>query len=811
MSVSAASSGFTSEQVESLWQDAQLLWQQGGLPNYSHCVYATSNIFGQEHNSGAAPGLSREERAQRVNGFVGCMMSVPFNANSLALYFQTLDRGFTTIFDIYIDGSYGSTTAPGDLGPVVRAQRVNTDPRVAAADLLRRLPPVPPEINFGYGGWPRLPWSEVPVVARFSAVTMKVALLYSSSNLDRRDIAFRVSRLLDIISELCDALDWVYSPKNAPQRQMERNLVKSFLWSTWSRCLLLHFWYILRNQIQRGYDPSWNELLSLRGMSVLSEPCVRRASVSTGDQLHPYMCRWAFELLKNSRGTLGLDFRHFNQRFSELHGRKTGRCLYGYDEPCTGEDPFACGRFKDKRLVADEQSVHVDRNCNCSRIKWDKKSYKSIKGPVAVSFSTTLSGRAKYVTASGQTMAISHVWSHGHGGRPSTGMNKCLHKRFLRVAKQYGCDSYWIDTLCIPEDHALRKKAIEYINITFASSGVILILDKDIMNIDISKSSIQLYESLFATFLVCDWNVRAWTILEASKGRHALHLLCKNEQILSLRELFTTIHSAGRIDLATLFLVTPLILPTQADGTSYRASIEVGASILSNRHATREGDDIVIWSLLNGITAFFTAKDLWRARIGLPVKTGFLMSKVPRLENVPGFSWAPSTPYVRKDNTASPNDSSSGRYQAYDGGESEEATITPKGLRGTWCVYHFTEKDAASYRFRQPQVSATAGTYYAENPCWKLAVELSTRYAQGIPKRPANVVLIQPMGFYIGLSPYRAASGRGEAHGELFAFCVSKAQYQFAEDDTPWHWITVASWPKDVPVPPTHVEEILIV
>ena len=82
----------------------------------------------------------------------------------------------------------------------------------------------------------------------------------------------------------------------------------------------------------------------------------------------------------------------------------------------------------DKQLVAPEQSVHADgcdsRDGSCERLVWDPDSYKSVKGvggAEVVGRAVVLDQncrRITYVRASNKTLAITHVWSHGQGGRP---------------------------------------------------------------------------------------------------------------------------------------------------------------------------------------------------------------------------------------------------------------------------------------------------------------------------------------------------------------------------------------------------------
>lgn len=102
---------------------------------------------------------------------------------------------------------------------------------------------------------------------------------------------------------------------------------------------------------------------------------------------------------------------------------------------------------------------------------------------------------------------MSHVWSHGQGGKPENtlvdgergGLNSCLHNRYTSIARKLGCDSYWMDTACIPEDHSLRAESIAKINGVFSDSKVTLVCDRDLEDIDISDLNLGLRESILAT------------------------------------------------------------------------------------------------------------------------------------------------------------------------------------------------------------------------------------------------------------------------------------------------------------------------
>jgi len=142
-------------------------------------------------------------------------------------------------------------------------------------------------------------------------------------------------------------------------------------------------------------------------------------------------------------------------------------------------------------------------------------------------------------------------------------INACLHKRLVRLADENSCESYWMDTACIPETHELRAEAIGNINKVFTMSSMTVVWDRDIMSIDVSNPSMEVLESILSTLLVCDWNIRSWTLLESMRARHNVHLLCRDTRIVSLKECLVNVHTNGAIDIANLFLTNQHLLPTQ--------------------------------------------------------------------------------------------------------------------------------------------------------------------------------------------------------------------------------------------------------
>ena len=478
-------------------------------------------------------------------------------------------------------------------------------------------------------------------------------------------------------------------------------IVRTALWTSWQRINMPCFCAIVSREIHLGYRAFVGAELVLREFQIAPRYNVQDMSRSYAfhDKAY-YMCSWAFELLIKEPCCVGGDFRRFHERFNSAWGQQPGRCRneQGHLSSCPGR---YCQRLTGLRVK--DQSAH-DEGCdvNCCRLFWDEKSYLRAKATKAVSLThTNAKSGIPYCSVSIRSLAISHVWSHGQGGRPEDGINECLHKRYAKIAIRYRCDSYWWDTACIPEPHQLRKEAIKGINRTFAGSKVVLICDQDIMKIDISECTIRKKEIFLATVLVSDWNVRAWTYLESMRGRSHLYLLCRHNACINFLDLVKDIWSEGSIDIAILSLAARHMLPWDARSPPLirdeSMGIELAGNMLSYRPASRKGDDLVIWCLLIGLDNDSTTQlpfesvdknseefcsRFWETFLNRHIATGFLVSSAPRL-TLPSLTWAPRTA------SCLPSDDNWLVHSYFDGPNTSLARITDQGIVGDWMMYEF--------------------------------------------------------------------------------------------------------------------------
>ena len=598
-----------------------------------------------------------------------------------------------------------------------------------ACDVLGRLPEIPLELpdqppfyNPDYlvdvasrTLSPRaLGWRDLSVVTYVATNVIRTALM--AAIFQGQTTGTMLDKFIDTTADLISTSSALYSSTSSSDEKYIWFLVRAFLWTSWQRCSMMYFYTIVGSHIKLGFNDHDGHSLVLKGCFVapgvsIQEMSRKFASAEKSD----YMCGWAFELLRSDPSAIGLDFRRFHHRFSDAFGARAGRCIQSQHTSCKGDDLGKCQRFKGMKIT--DQSAH-DENCSghCKRLVWNETSYRSVTGARAVELvDDPPLGELTYCEASAETLAVSHVWSHGQGGRPELGhgFNHCLHRRYIAIAQSLGCSSYWMDSPCIPEDHQLRQEAIVKINEVFEMSKATVVYDRDLTEISVEDEDlpIRVREMILVTAMICDWNLRAWTFLEAFRGRRNIYVLCKDNRTVSLRNTVEAVFYKGSIDIALLLLSIPHLLPSR-DRKDFRTvgnafdsgfmTVETAGSLLSHRAASRPGDDVVIWSLLTKDKIakspkvspmrrllcqdklYEQSKSFWNRQQGRSLNTSFLFSSAPRLK-IRGLKWAPSSPMAEL--WQNPLNGTTTRLLALDGSESEGGLITKDGYLAKWLTY----------------------------------------------------------------------------------------------------------------------------
>ena len=655
-------------------------------------------------------------------------------------------------------------------------------------------------------------WDDLQVTSHVSANVIRVALL----SVIYPDAANHMLQpFLDTVADLIGTASKLSLSADSELARQSWFVVRAFLWTSWQRCSMIYSFSLVGGYLKVGFGNHEENALLLRGMETSPGLSIEGMSRKyAGFHKPQYMCGWAFELLRNNPVCIGLDFRRFFFRYSMAFGDRPGRCLRDHPASCKGDAPGNCQRFRGMRI--ENQSLHDDVcQGDCERLTWDEESYRSVSGARAVALEPLDSRKELiYCQASANTLAVSHVWSHGQGGRPELGhgFNHCLHRRYVSIARSLGCDSYWMDTPCIPEEHKLRREAIENINQIFEQSKATVVCDKDLMGIDGSDLSMEVCETIIAILMVCDWNLRAWTFLEAFRGRENMYVLCKGNLIIPLKEIFGMVHRRGSIEIAYLMLCTPHLLPSRVK-KDFRAetfntsvngffTVESAGSLLSHREASRPGDEIVIWSLLLDDAVYQNVKAFWKSRQNQGLNTSFLVSSVPRLKER-GLGWAPSSPSATLVETRS--NGRQARLLALGGMDSWPGLIREDGFSASWLMYDFIGHRIGAKRFSSFLDVVMAPE---DKSCRANLQEIRHRFLRGY----LWGALLRPLN---GSGAGKPAPDRGDSSRILVVVCATNRRFRWPfekDDEIRWRWRGVYEWDMAEPLPTfVKTDDVLLV
>ena len=109
-------------------------------------------------------------------------------------------------------------------------------------------------------------------------------------------------------------------------------------------------------------------------------------------------------------------------------------------------------------------------------------------------------------------VSFSHVWSDGLGSDTERGLPTCQVEYLRDLAIEASGTPYiWIDSLCIPRQDKLRRKALSYMSESYRSSYKTIILDTGIKRCNtLASNQAQLLAVSLST-----WQERLWTLSES--------------------------------------------------------------------------------------------------------------------------------------------------------------------------------------------------------------------------------------------------------------------------------------------------------
>ncbi|KAJ9496431.1 hypothetical protein H2202_008094 [Exophiala xenobiotica] len=260
-------------------------------------------------------------------------------------------------------------------------------------------------------------------------------------------------------------------------------------------------------------------------------------------------------------------------------------------------------------------------------------------------------------------VAISHVWAERLGNTRENAMPSCQLRRIqalVTAASDGQSRSFWIDTLCVPQDNfkdhlkSLRLRAIQNMDAVYHGSSAVLVLDSEL----ISSTSTAPFEEQLARFACCSWIRRLWTLQEAVTGPKVL-LQFSDRPVDMMRDLYLRLqHHAGFFTLSQTVLteMTDFLqrIVLVKDPGSY-PRITALWNACQYRSTSEKQDEAVILAVLLGLDTrpiLAAAKeDMWwtsllQQRI---FPKDLLFSSGPRVKR-DGFRWAPPN-FIRRPTT----------------------------------------------------------------------------------------------------------------------------------------------------------------
>ena len=353
--------------------------------------------------------------------------------------------------------------------------------------------------------------------------------------------------------------------------------------------------------------------------------------------------------------------------------------------------------------------MHLEDDCNCALIGPSLSKMKEIfeAGDFPV-VSLTASNEIEVQRGSQvkEFVALSHVWSDGHGNPNDNTLPTCFLKllstlisnalgtgefplnvrsysdvpgMLSRNLKPYKKpDWFWMDTLCIPrQPYRLRSKAIQGMREPFAKATVVLVTDNRLTHVKTKNmSDIEMY----ARLKMSNWAKRLWTFHEDAVGayhyiqfgdrsvdllRQSIPLALSLQQIrdktvsgeISVPKFFSsslsTAFSSSKLSGSIGDCSQAKVATLQRYGLETRGKLEAGLhwyrSVLKTKTTTRDSDQaLCLASLmkldLKKITDASTEEKMKVFWSLVPrIPIGIIFSKSKAKLNFDGYRWAPTS------------------------------------------------------------------------------------------------------------------------------------------------------------------------
>ena len=318
------------------------------------------------------------------------------------------------------------------------------------------------------------------------------------------------------------------------------------------------------------------------------------------------------------------------QRFPQLEYRGHGSCTSGYCEYDTlnftsvtqlhkCRDPKKCVTTTDKMF--NQRHLVVALKDHIMTTAW------------------TLDGMS-LVPQGKNYIAVSHVWSDGTGaGAWNAGhVNQCLWSYFIDIARCLGCDGVWWDTVCIPQDKAVRSIALNNMHHNYAAAKCTVVHDLYLAGIQWKSDG-----SPCIALVLSPWFTRGWTALELLLSKRVFIIFRQGDGYI-LKDLEKEVLANHRLlHSHAHWVATDAVKCLRYANNSFGSASKL-LSVLQSRHTSWSRDQSIIAGLMCGLTdhASLTEQDTTKrilVKIG-NICQNSLLHNLPTMSD-PHFSWCP--------------------------------------------------------------------------------------------------------------------------------------------------------------------------
>ncbi|KAI4156386.1 MAG: hypothetical protein LQ340_000322 [Diploschistes diacapsis] len=476
---------------------------------------------------------------------------------------------------------------------------------------------------------------------------------------------------------------------------------------TYEQTSRLIAWWILETEVK--HNPRFETALSCRYLPdriiAASLKCFRTTYLPRS------MCQFVWQALCQHPKVFGMNMDRplllYHTIFRSL-GRK-----YIPDGFCEGNECRSLPQETKATVIKHRTNC---RELTCGLLTWSYDEMFDSRQLLAISAEGTADNRLQVVPCSERTMAVSHVLWREQDASFEDGVPECIHSQLSAIALARGCTSYYLGPMISSEDGIEQSSAS---NRVFRESEFVLLYDRDLVQISIPSGTIKELEVAIASLLISNWASNPLKLIEAAHAGNAVHILCKDDNLISLATLIWDVVQNGSIDVAILlrsneFITRYLVMASRPLTTLATMKYEAPdfdqlLSMLSRARYRNHPDwAIGLWNqlviargppkkscLLGSAPTCerMYAECFWRSQLtndganspGLPAR--WLISPTPRVATL-GLRWAPVSPL----HVPLPKAFTDQGWRVYHSGSVERGgrvRATESQLKGVWRTHSF--------------------------------------------------------------------------------------------------------------------------